>query len=233
MRIPLTRFCFAFSLLLATVSAPGATWYVATNGNDAWSGTRAEPAPNKRNGPFASVSKALEAARKARPSDARTILLRGGIYELSEPVTLTSADSGSDAAHPLTIAAYRNEKPVLSGGRRIAGWKQVTGKPQLWQTEIPAVRDGKWYFRQLFVNGEPGQRARTPNQGFLRVQGASSQDRPMKIKFKPGDIKKEWAADGDVEIVALLAWSDIRMQIRDVNETNHVATLSGNPRESN
>ena len=55
----------------------------------------------------------------------------------------------------------------------------------------------------------------------------------MKIKFKPGDIKKEWAADGDVELVSLLAWSDIRMQIRDVNETNHVATLSGNPRESN
>ena len=55
----------------------------------------------------------------------------------------------------------------------------------------------------------------------------------MKIKFKAGDIKKEWAADGDVELVSLLAWSDIRMQIREVNETNHVATLSGNPRESN
>src|SRR5437763_1936288 len=101
MRLPLTRFCFAFSLLLATVSAPGATWYVATNGNDAWSGTRAEPAANKRNGPFASVSKALEAARKARPSEARTILLRG-TYELSEPITLAAADSGSHAAHPLT-----------------------------------------------------------------------------------------------------------------------------------
>src|SRR5262249_17880069 len=56
---------------------------------------------------------------------------------------------------------------------------------------------------------------------------------PVQIKFKPGDIKKEWAADGDVELVALLAWSDIRMQIRAVDESNHVATLSGNPRPSN
>ena len=55
----------------------------------------------------------------------------------------------------------------------------------------------------------------------------------MKLKFKPGDIKKEWAGRGDVEIVALLAWSNIRMFIRDVDETNFVATLSGNPRPSN
>src|SRR2546421_10146830 len=154
MRLPLTRFCSAFGLLLSTVGTPAATWYVATNGNDAWSGTRAEPAANKRDGPFASIPKALETARQAKPSEARTILLRGGVYELSEPITLSAADSGSDAAHPLTIAAYRNEKPMVSGGRRITGWKQVVGKPQLWQTEIPAVREGKWYFRQLFVNGE-------------------------------------------------------------------------------
>src|SRR5438552_11549535 len=196
MRFPLTRFCFAFGFLLATASAPAASWYVATNGNDAWSGTRIDAAANKRNGPFASISKALEVARNAKPSQVRTILVRAGVYELSEPISLTAADSGNDAAHPLTIAAYRKEKPVLSGGRPITGWKQVSGKPQLWETEIPAVRDGKWYFRQLFVNGERRQRARTPTEGFFRVQGASSQDRPMKIKFKSSDIKKEWAADG-------------------------------------
>jgi len=123
---------FLLGLVLATASAPAATWYVATNGNDAWSGTRPDAAPNKRHGPFASISKALETARQAKPSKAKTILLRGGTYELAEPVTLTSTDSGSDAAHPLTIAAYRKEKPVLSGGRRITGWKQAAGKPQLW-----------------------------------------------------------------------------------------------------
>ncbi|MGZ8921273.1 MAG: right-handed parallel beta-helix repeat-containing protein [Limisphaerales bacterium] len=33
--------------------------------------------------------------------------------------------------------------------------------------------------------------------------------------------------------IALLAWADIRMQIRSVDEANHVATLSGDPRPSN
>ena len=55
----------------------------------------------------------------------------------------------------------------------------------------------------------------------------------MQIHFQPGEIKKEWADDGDVEVIALLAWADIRMQIRAVDESSHIATLSGNPRPSN
>src|SRR5207247_1844568 len=77
------------------------------------------------------------------------------------------------------------------------------------------------------------QRARTPNQGFYRIQGASPQDKPVKIKFDGGDIKRSWADDGDVEVIALLAWADLRMQIRAVDEAGHVATLSGNARPSN
>ncbi|HOK79163.1 MAG TPA: right-handed parallel beta-helix repeat-containing protein, partial [Verrucomicrobiota bacterium] len=106
-------------------------------------------------------------------------------------------------------------------------------KSGLWQAEVPEVREGKWYFRQLFVNGKRKQRARTPNEGYYRIEGESPQDKPVKIKFKPGEIKKEWADDGDVEVVALLAWAELRMQIRSVDESNHVATLSGNPRPSN
>src|SRR5262249_20152229 len=130
-------------------------------------------------------------------------------------------------------AAAPGDKPIVSGGRRITGWRQSADNPNLWQAEVPSVREGKWYFRQLFVNGQRRQRARTPNDGFFRIQGPGPQTSPVPIKFKPGDIKKEWAADGDVELVALLAWSDIRMQIRAVDESNHVATLSGNPRPSN
>ena len=146
---------------------------------------------------------------------------------------LTPEDSGASADRPFRIAAYGAEKPVLSGGRRIRNWKRVEGRRDMWRAEVPAVRDGKWHFRQLFINGERKQRARTPNEGFFRIQGPSPQDKPLKLKFKPGEIKKEWAADGDVEAIALLAWAEIRMQIRAVDETNHVATLSGDPRPSN
>src|SRR5690606_14261332 len=120
-----------------------------------------------------------------------------------------------------------------SGGRAIRGFKRDPLNPEIWSVEIPEVREGKWHFRQLFVNGKRAIRARTPNDGHYRIQGPSPQDKPVKLRFRPGDIKKEWAATGDIEVVALLAWADIRMQIRAVDEVNHEATLSGDPRPSN
>jgi parallel beta-helix repeat protein len=168
---------------------------------------------------------ALEAARNSR--EHRTILLRGGTYALSQPLVLTSADSSQDPKHPTVIAAYRQEKPILSGGRIITGWKRAGPGSPLWQAEIPRVSGDSWYFHQLFVNGERRTRARTPNDGFYRVQGQVTPSKPAQLKFKPGEIKKEWADDGDVELIAYVAWTDLRMQIRAVDEETHTATLSG------
>jgi parallel beta-helix repeat protein len=220
-------------LWTAVTSGQAATFYVATNGNDQWSGTIAQAAADGKDGPLASLPAALIMARKLPAAEGKTIVLRGGTYQVTSPISLTPQDSGTDNKRPLVIQAYRDEKPEITGGRRIRGWTRAAGKPGLWQADIPALREGKWYFRQLFINGERRQRARSPNEGFFRIQGASPQDKPVKIKFKPGDIKKKWADEGDVELIALLAWADLRMQIRTVDETNHVATLSGNARPSN
>jgi parallel beta-helix repeat protein len=211
-------------LMALAFEARSATWYVATNGNDSWSGTKASPNRAGTDGPFATVAAALKGARAGK--EPKNIFVRSGLYPLAEPLRFTPEDSGSDAKHPTVIAPYRSEKPILSGGRIIRGWHRAANNSNLWQTEIAAVREGKWYFRQLFINGERRQRARTPNEGTFRIQG-SSPGKPAKIKFKPGEIKKEWAADGDVEAVAYVAWTNIRMQIRDVDEEKRVATLSG------
>ena len=231
-----------FVYLLAVRSADATSaqplaFYVATNGHDGWSGRLAQPRADGADGPLRTPAAALRAARKARTGtpapESVTILFRAGRHELAEPLLLTSDDSGADGSRPFTLAAFPDEKPILSGGRRITGWKPAPGQPGRWQAAVPEARSGQWYFRQLFVNGHRAQRARTPNTGFYRIQGPSPQDNPAKIRFKPGEIKKEWVNDGDVEVIALLAWADIRMQIRAVDDTNHVATLSGNPRPSN
>lgn len=227
-------------LVVTSTPAPAKSLslYVGTNGNDAWSGTLADPSISGRDGPLRTAAAALRIARRARQStdpsaDGISILFRSGRHELVQPIALLPEDSGTSAEKPFTLAAFPGEQPVLSGGRRLSGWQPVSGKAGRWQLEVPEVREGNWYFRQLFVNGHRRQRARTPNSGFYRIQGESPQDKPVKIHFKPGEIKKDWAADGDVEVIALLAWADIRMQIRSVDESNHTATLSGNPRPSN
>src|SRR5215211_5326684 len=191
-------------VLITTCTAGAVTIYVAPDGNDAWSG-RGEKREGT-NGPKATISGALEATRVMRRVQAAAggatalpveIRLRGGRYQLQEAITVTPADSN------LTLAAYQNERPVLSGGVPVTGWRKVSDAPARWEAKVPAA-----HFRSLFIDGQRKARARTPNEGFSPIQGPSSQDKPMKLKFKPKDIKKEWAERGDVEVVGLFAWSD-------------------------
>ncbi len=90
------------------------------------------------------------------------------------------------------------------------------------------------YFRQLFISGRRAQRARTPNFGFLRIDGPSPKDKdaPFALKYRGQDVKPEWAGT-DAEVIALLAWADIRMPIVSVDSAARIATLANNPRPSN
>jgi hypothetical protein len=54
---------------------------------------------------------------------------------------------------------------------RDTGWKSATVETKhLWTAEIPDVRDGRWNFRQLWINGQSATRARNPNTGFMQVE---------------------------------------------------------------
>lgn len=64
-----------------------------------------------------------------------------------------------EAARAIIKEGLDRDPRVISGGRTITGWKK-TG--ERWTTEIPEVREGKWHFRKLFVNGQRRPRARAP-----------------------------------------------------------------------
>jgi parallel beta-helix repeat protein len=206
-------------LVLLTILSSGAaelTYFVSDRGNDDASGRSEKTA-------FKTISRALVIARNDQKNGDSATIFISGTHRLEKPLELSDANSN------LTLAPAPGAHPVISGGRELKGFKPVAGKLGLYEAPVPEA----WIFRQLFVNGERRQRARTPNDGFFRVEGNSPQDKPVKLKFKKGDIKKAWADNGDVEVIALLAWSDLRMQIREVDEAAGIATLSGNPRPSN
>jgi hypothetical protein len=178
----------------------------------------ADTASGQIGAPLKTLSAALNAARKRTAGEPCTIWLRGGSYELAEPVVLTLADSD------LTVAAYKAEKPVLSGGRRITGWKKVDGA---WQA---AIKD--WHFRSLFVNGRRAIPARTPNTGnFFRMQGERLSDKPAQFKFAKGDIRPHWVREPDAVVVGFEKWTDFRQHIRAVTTNDNVVRLSGNAAE--
>ncbi len=174
-------------------------------------------------GPIRTLVQARNAARADRAAGrtgAITIQIGDGMYFLDETLVLTAADSDT------IWQAAPGARPVISGGRLISGWRKAGGP--LWTANA-----GSPPFRQLFIGGRRAQRARTPNYGFYRIDGASPQDNPIRLHFRGNDIKKEWAEAGDVEVIAYFAWADIRMPIVSVDEDAHIATLAGDPRPSN
>lgn len=215
---------------LEPVPKPGpGVFFVATNGNDAWSGRLAGPQSDASDGPFATLPRALAEARKRKggqgsKSDPQTVWVRAGMQFLSAPLVLKPEDSN------LKLLAYPNEQPVLSGGRRIAGWKEVTvaGK-KLWTAEIPEAREGRWFFRELWVNGERRVRARHPNRGYLSIVGLPDKapgwtKGHTRFQFREGDLKA-WPSVTNAEVVAMTRWVESRLPVTKVDETEHIVNF--------
>jgi len=226
--VDLRFFLFVVMLACHAPAADPGDFHVSPDGNDRWSGTLAAPAADRTDGPFATIHRARDAVRAARAKRPGpvTVLVRGGVYRLRRPVVFEPGDSGT-AAGPITYAAYPGEKPVLSGGRMIRGWKRGAGKT--WTAVVPEVKAGKWYFRQLFVNGRRAMRARTPNRGYLRTEGPlpeianpraerKNPEAKMGFRFRAGDMKNRDNLE-DVTVVTYQSWTAPVSWIASVDET--------------
>jgi len=94
--------------------------YVAPNGNDA--------NPGSIQLPKASLSAAIRTVREwrrlhdSKVEQGARIILRGGLYPLSEPVLIRPEDAGT-VTSPTIIEAAEHESPILSGGVQIQHWK--------------------------------------------------------------------------------------------------------------
>lgn len=153
------------------------------------------------------------------------IELGTGRYELSEALLLTSDDSG------LTLVAAEGAKPVIAGSVGVKDWKLADAARGLWQAEVPAVKEGKWRPRQMFVDGKRAQRARTPNNGFFHARSVLPQTQPFAFPAEPGSLNPEWRARGDVEIVFYQKWIDARLMIKEVDPAANTALLNARPGE--
>ena len=144
-----------------------ATFYVApasSGGSDSHPGTISEP--------FLTLERAKQAVRNVT-KDA-IVYLRGGTYELEEPLVFQAHDSGQNGYNVIYMA-YPGESPVITGGKRISGW--IPAGNGLYKANTYGLQ-----FRQLYVNGHPGIRARTPNEGsFNRLHHWDESDRTIVV----------------------------------------------------
>ncbi|NSW91769.1 MAG: right-handed parallel beta-helix repeat-containing protein [Firmicutes bacterium] len=200
-------------------------FYISPKGNDKWSGKLAEPNESGTDGPFATLAKARDTLRELKKSGNLAwpvkVWLRGGVYPISHPIVFNCEDSW-----PVTYCAWPGETPILDGGKRITGWtkEKLDNELEAWVTTIPDVAQGKWYFRQLIVNGEIRNRTRLPEQGHYRIKSVPGKDLSVDLfdgsdtfEYNNHDIKN-WKNINNIDVVVLHYWVEERMPIEHVNE---------------
>ncbi|MGC6489061.1 MAG: hypothetical protein ACON4Z_15540, partial [Planctomycetota bacterium] len=183
----------------AVDGAPIVALHVALSGDDDQDGSAARP--------YRSVARAQRAVRGLRSGGLDgplTVWLHEGVHELAAPLEFDAADSGARAA-PTTYAAAPGADAVLSGGRRVRGWREV--RPGLWQATLPEVAAGRWFFRHLTVDGRRARRARWPDAGVARLRTVSADVTGFSFDRTPppGDLASQRA-----ELVVLENWSVTR-----------------------
>lgn len=129
------------------------------NGLDTYNGSFATP--------FQTLSRAQIAVRtyKASLSSGLNtdlyVYLRGGNYPMSGTLNFNSLDGGNNGFNVI-YKAYNNEKPIVSGGKKVSGWTQVTGE-KYYVANVPTTGTISYpsYFRQIWVDGKRRQQAKS------------------------------------------------------------------------
>ncbi|MEX0320934.1 MAG: right-handed parallel beta-helix repeat-containing protein [Puniceicoccaceae bacterium] len=206
-------------------ASPKADFYISPDGSDAWSGKLSAPNSQGFDGPFATLERARDAVRALKKNKAGNILVlvRGGRYELSEPVVFGVEDGGS-GSQTITYAAYPAEEPVFSSGRKIDGWrpapKDLPGLPEMARGKVQ-VADVTGSFKTLY--DAEGMLPRAKSAGFIPLKGGSK----TELKF-PGDKLQSWSNINDVEIIVRPhhAWISNILPLKSVDQEAGVATTA-------
>jgi len=168
--------------------------YVATNGNDAWSGRLPQPNRVRTDGPFATVTRARDEVRRLRAGRLPAgigVEIAAGTYPLSASLEFTAEDSGTEDC-PIEYRAREGGQVRLVGGRTVSGWARVkdpavlerldpSARGKVFQADLKplAVTDlqginGAGTYRsdpglELFFQDQPMTLARYPNHGYMKI----------------------------------------------------------------
>ena len=82
------------------------------------------------------------------------VQLAGGTYRLTSPLSLGSADSGSNG-YTVRWQAAAGQTPVISGGQQVTGWTLHDATNNIYAAAVPVGGDS----RQLYIDGAPAPRA--------------------------------------------------------------------------
>jgi Right handed beta helix region len=224
--------CFTCFASKAATDANVDVFFVATNGNDTWSGQLAAPNSEKTDGPLATLAAARDKLRKLKKTRDSTVMVRGGTYELPQTLVFTPDDSGTPG-HPVTYCSFSQERVTLTGGRTLKGWRK---EGRLWVADVPQNK-GRWYFAQLFMNGKLQRRSWEPDNSDWKKWPVTTRGLPHNELhlpteavdlYYPADLIKSWPNLKDIEVTLLaqFRWANNVVPLKSVDEAAKHAVLA-------
>lgn len=201
--------------LALVIAGGGASWgespvyFVATNGNDAWSGTQPAPTADGQDGPFATLYRAQEAVRAGASGDSglaqgAMVYVQEGTYFLDRPLDFGPLDSGT-RENAVVWQAYAGGHVRLVAGRRVDGF--AAHQEQIYRRAFTPDERPAAPFTQLFFNGERQTLARWPNKSDAGMPGGAwtfiaapvEEDRNRSFHYL-GERPTRWAAQSGVQV---------------------------------
>lgn len=222
---------------------PDVKLYVATNGSDTNPGTA--------DSPLATLRGARDAVRRLKtqglPPGGVAVIIRAGVYQTTETLTLGPEDSGTQQA-PISYSAEKPGTVTLTGGQRIEGFEPVTDPAILARVpeeargrvmQLDLRRQGITDFGEmtprgmtrpaapvveLYFDGRPMPLARWPNEGFARTGRVVD---PKGVFQYDGDRPSRWVQAKDAWLFGYFRWlwADDAVPLASVNAENHQITM--------
>lgn len=194
--------------------ASGADLFVSPSGDDNNPGTQARPIQTLQH------ARDLVRGMNQHMTGDITVWLNGGTYRLNEPLALDARDSGMDG-HNIIYAARAGQKPVISGGVPVTGWKLVDAKKNLWSAPAPAALKNT---RQLYVNGARAYRTqgRPPVKLTETKTGYTASSDEMAGWRNPSDIEFVYTGGNSIwseRSWGLGPWTEPRCPVASIEGT--------------
>lgn len=207
---------FLAAALVAIMLLPGAVfaeseniyreYYVSPKGSDQNDGSKTSP--------FATIERAKKEVAKVNADMTGDIIVNiaDGFYPLDDKLVFRPEDSGKNG-YSIIYRGIGKDKPTISGGYKVTGFKQLKENPNVWETTVPDA----YAIRSLYVNGKKSYMA---ENGRLIKGLADYKEENSIYEYDGMKVSKADFCDlenpSDVELHWVLSWKDSICKVEDI-----------------
>lgn len=190
--------------------------YVSVDGDDSSNGSKSNP--------FKTIARAQEEVRKINKNMSGDIYvyLKEGVHILDDTLTFNTQDSGSNGFF-VRYKGCENEEAVISGGRKIEGWKKSAKYENLYEAEVRDVRG----IGEMYVNDTFARRAESSKIGrVLSVyKDADEKDFADGLIVSSDDLNSTYTNVEDIQLRMARAWRGMTFNVRKITDNDDGTSL--------